>query len=53
MLGLAAVAQVIVSGKACRERSKNQTVIQPGTYESGSIIKLISSNGSLLPAFSI
>ena len=39
--------------KACRERSKNQTVIQPGTREPVSMIETISSNGFLLPAFSI
>jgi len=33
MLGLAAVARVIVSGKMCRERLKNRTVIQPGSRE--------------------
>jgi hypothetical protein len=53
MLGLAAVAQVIVSGKTCRERSKNRTVIQPGSRESVSIIETVSANSSLLPAFLI
>ncbi len=53
MLDLAAVAQIIVSIKTCRERSKNQTVIQPGIHESVSMIKTISADGSLLPAFLI
>jgi len=53
MLGKAAVARVIVSGKTCRERSKNRTVIQPGTRESVSIIETICADGSLLPAFLI
>ena len=53
MLGLVVVARVIVSGKTYRERLKNQTVIQPGTCKSVSIIKTICANGSLLPAFLI
>jgi hypothetical protein len=53
MLGLVVVAQVIVLGKACRERLKNRTVIQLGTRELVSIVKTISTDGSLLPAFSI
>ncbi|OCK91865.1 uncharacterized protein K441DRAFT_573043, partial [Cenococcum geophilum 1.58] len=53
ILGLTAVARVIVSGKTYRERLKNQTVIQPGSYKSVSIIKTIYANGSLLPAFLI
>ena len=53
MLGLAVVARVIVSGKTCRERSKNRTVIQLGTRESVSIIETIYADGSLLPAFLI
>ena len=53
MLGLAAVARVIVLGKTYRERSKNRTVIQPGTHELVSMIKIISADGSLLPAFLI
>ena len=53
MLGLIAVAWVIMSGKIYRERSKNQTVIQLGSYKSVLIIKTISTNGSLLPTFLI
>ena len=53
MLGLAAVAWVIVSGKIYRERLKNRTVIQLGFYKSVFIIKTISANSSLLPNFLI
>ncbi len=53
MLDLAAVVQVIVSVKTCRERSKNRTVIQPGIRESVSMIETISADGSLLSAFLI
>ncbi|OCL00896.1 uncharacterized protein K441DRAFT_532533, partial [Cenococcum geophilum 1.58] len=53
MLGLVAVARVIVSGKMCRERLKNRTVIQPGSRESVSIIETVGADGSLLPAFLI
>ena len=45
MLSKAAVAWVIVSGKTCRERSKNRTVIQLGTHESVSIIEIICADG--------
>ena len=53
MLGLAAVAWVIVLGKTCRERSKNQIIIQLGTCELVSIIETICANGFLLSAFLI
>ena len=53
MLGLIAVARVIVLGKTCRERLKNRTVIQPGSRELVSIIEMICADGSLLPAFLI
>jgi hypothetical protein len=53
MLGLVAVARVIISGKMYRERLKNRTVIQLGSRELVSIIKTICANSSLLPAFLI
>ena len=53
MLGLIAVAWVIILGKTYRERVKNRTVIQLGSCESVSIIKTIYANSSLLPAFLI
>ena len=53
MLGQAASAQVIVDGKTSRERSKNRTVIQPGTRELVSIIETIGANSSYLPPFII
>ena len=53
MLGLVAVARVIILGKMYRERLKNRTVIQLGTYKLVSIIETICANGSLLPTFLI
>jgi len=53
MLGLVVVAWVIILGKTCRERLKNRTVIQPGSHKLVFIIKTISADGSLLPAFLI
>jgi len=53
MLGLIVVARVIVLGKTYRERLKNRIVIQLGSYKLVSIIKTISTDGSLLPAFLI
>ena len=53
MLGLIAVAWVIVLGKTCRKRLKNRTVIQLGSYKLVLIIKTISADGSLLPTFLI
>jgi len=53
MLGLIAVARVIISGKIYRERLKHWIVIQPGSRKLVSIIKTICANGSLLPAFLI
>ena len=53
MLGQAATARIIVSGKNSRERSKNRTVRQPGSRESVSIIETITADGSYLPPFLI
>jgi len=53
MLGRAATAQIIVSRRNSRERSKNRTVQQPGSQESVSIIETITANGSYLPPFLI
>jgi hypothetical protein len=53
MLGLVALARVIVDGKTSRERLKNRTVLQPGTRELVSIIETIGANGSYLPPFII
>lgn len=53
MLGLAASARVIVSGKNSRERSKNRTVLQPGSRELVSVIETIGADGSFLPPFLI
>ena len=53
MLGLTAVARVIILGKTYRERLKNRTVIQPGSRKLLSIIETIYADGSLLPAFLI
>ena len=53
MLGQAATARIIVSGRNSRERSKNRTVRQPGSRESVSIIETITADGSYLPPFLI
>ena len=53
MLGLVASARVIVDSETSRERSKNRTVIQPGTRELVSVIETIGANGSYLPPFII
>ncbi|OCK72708.1 hypothetical protein K432DRAFT_315577, partial [Lepidopterella palustris CBS 459.81] len=53
MLGLAALARVIISKKNSRERLKNRTVLQLGLQELVSIIETISANGSFLPPFLI
>jgi uncharacterized protein YciI len=53
MLGHAATARIIVSGRNSRERSKNRTVRQPGSRESVSIIETITADGSYLPPFLI
>ncbi|OCK91028.1 DDE-domain-containing protein [Cenococcum geophilum 1.58] len=53
MLGRAATARIIVSGRNSRERSKNRTVRQPGSRESVSIIETITADGSYLPPFLI
>ncbi|OCK72678.1 hypothetical protein K432DRAFT_458338 [Lepidopterella palustris CBS 459.81] len=53
MLGLAVLARVIISRKNSRERSKNRTVLQPGSQELVSVIETIGANGSFLPPFLI
>jgi hypothetical protein len=53
MLGQAATARIIVSGKNSRERLKNRTVRQPGSRESVSIIETVTANSSYLPPFLI
>jgi len=53
MLGRAATARIIVSGRNSRERSKNRTVQQLGSRESVSIIETITADGSYLPPFLI
>ena len=53
MLGIAAIARVIVLGRNSKERLKNRSVQHLGLRELVSFIETINANGSYLPLFLI